>query len=460
MKKILALILALALCFSLVACGGEKADAGKTDAGKTDAGKTETNKTEGKPATNPADPDLEPIKIGILIPLSGGSATSGVTMKYVADMIVDEINNELGGIQNFGGRPIELVYGDTQSDATVSAAEFERLMEEGCVAYIGGYNSPISQSLAPQVIANDQIMIMVNAYANGAYLTPNDNVWHVSGVAANGEQTNVEFKNWQREKLGVKGEVYGYIYTASDYGRDAYDQLVATAEANGVKEIVGVPVESGVSDLSSVLMKLKERDDIEYLSCAIPMADAILFIRQCQQYDVTVPIFAGGSGFAWADILDQIGSSSDYLYTTGTHFFDAYRTSYDPELAYEYGMKCKEAIGWVPDENYACMWGDLWTLWDALERAEGLEVSDIKKALRETNITGEHKALLMTVHDSITLPESYTGPITGTVVYNQNPDYTSLWAMSKDGEYRLVYPEDMANPNYPVTYPVPSWSER
>jgi D-alanyl-D-alanine dipeptidase len=79
-------------------------------------------------------------------------------------------------------------------------------------------------------------------------------------------------------------------------------------------------------------------------------------------------------------------------------------------------MKCKDAIGWVPDENYACMWGDLWTLWDALERAKSLEVADIKTALRETNITGEHKALLMTVHDSITLPESFTSGITGTVV--------------------------------------------
>ena len=459
MKKILALILALVMCFSLVACGGEKDDAKTDDKAQTSQGTND--KKEDKPASNPANEDLEPIKIGILIPLSGGSATSGVTMKYVADLIADEINNELGGIQNFGGRPIELVYGDTQSDATVSAAEFERLMEEGCVAYIGGYNSPISQSLAPQVIANDQIMIMVNAFANGAFTTPNDNVWHVSGTAAVSEPFTAERTKWQRENLeGFDGSVYGYIYTASDYGRDAYENLVATKDASGVKEIVGVPVESGASDLSSVLMKLKERDDVQYLSCAIPMADAILFVRQCQQYDVTVPIFAGGSGFCWADILEQIGESSDYLFTTGTYFADWYRNTYDPELAQEYNKACKDAIGWLPDENYSCMWGDMWTLWDALERAESLEVADIKTALRETNITGEHKALLMTAHKSITLPESTTGQVTGTVIYNCNPDYIPLWAMSKDMEYRIVWPEEYANPDYPIVYPVPSWEDR
>lgn len=451
MKKILALILALVMCFSLVACGGEKAD-DKADAGKPDAGKTDAGKTDAS--------GEDTVKIGVLIPLSGAYATSGVTMTYVANLIRDTINDEYGGIKNLGGKKIELIYGDTQGDATVAAAEFERLMEEGCHLFLGGYNSGISQSLAPQVIANDQIMIMTNAFANGAYLEPNDNVYHVSGCSATAEQDGIDLKTWQRENLeGFTGKVYGYVYAANDYGKDAYDNLVKTAEASGVKEIVGVPVEAGATDLSAVLMKLKERDDVEYLSCALPMADSILFIRQCQQYDVTVPIFADGSGFVWADILDQIGPSSDYLFSGATYAADWYRNTWNPELSYEYNMKCKEAIGWLPDENYSCMWGDMWTVWDVLERTESLEVKDLKKALRETNITGEHMALLCVAQYSITLPESFTSP-SGVTVYNQNPERISLWIMAKDQEYRIVHPVEYANPDYPIKYPVPSWSER
>lgn len=446
-KKILALILALAMVLALAACGSSN---------------TPSSDNPGSSSGTPTGGDSsEPIKIGILIPLSGGSATSGTTMSYVADLIADYINNTLGGIQNLGGRKIELVYGDTQSDASTSANEFERLMEAGCCMFIGGYNSPISQSLAPQVIANDQIMIMTNAYADAAFTQKNDNIYHVSGATSTNSQNMIDMENWKRENLtGYTGKVYGYIYTASDYGRDAYDALVATKEANGVDEIVAVPVESGATDLSSVLMQLKSRDDIEYLSCAIPMSDAILFVRQCQQYDVTVPIFAGGSGFIWADVLDQMGESSDYLYSIGTHFADYYRNSWDPELAKSYNDACVEKLGWLPDENYACMWGDLWTAWDVLERTASLSVADLKQAFRETNITGEHMALLMTAHESITFPESYTDPVTGNVLYNQNPDQCIMWAMSKDGEYRIVWPEKWANPDYPVVYPVPSWSER
>lgn len=443
-KRIFALVLVLAVCLALLAgCGGPSSQ--------------ETQKPQsGEQAGN-----AETVKIGVLIPLSGGSATSGKTMSYVADMIVDKINNEFGGIKNLGGAKIELVYGDTQGDATAAASEFERLMEAGCHIFIGGYNSPISQSLAPQVISNNQVMIMTNAFANGAYTTPNDNIYHVSGCSAVSNAPASKRVAWQRENLpGFTGEIYGYVYTASDYGRDAYENLVAQMDASGVKEIVAVPVESGVSDLSATLMKLKQRDDVQYLSCALNMSDSILFIRQCQQYDVTVPIFANGSGFIWADILEQIGPSSDYLYSTGTYFADWYRNSWDPELAYSYNMACKDTLGWLPDENYSCMWGDMWTVWDALERTASLEVDDLKKALRETNISGDHMALLMTAHKTITLPESFTDDISGVTVYNQNPDYIPLWAMAKDMEYRIVWPAEYANPDYPVVYPVPSWNER
>lgn len=450
-KRTLALILALCMCFSLVACGA------KDDA----PAKEETPKTD---ATTPTEPsgDEETIKIGVLIPLSGGSATSGTTMSYVADMIVDKINNEYGGIQNLGGKKIELIYGDTQSDSTVAAAEFERLVEAGCHMFVGGYNSGVAQSLSPLVIANDQIMIMTNAFANASFTTPNqDNVWHVSACAACESDDVIAVEEWKREALdGYDGTVYGYVYAANDYGQDAYDQLVATKDERGVKEIVAVPIEAGATDMSAALMKLKERDDVQYLSCSLPMSDAILFVRQCQQYDVTVPIFAGGSGFVWADILDQIGESSDYLYSGGSYFADWYRNSWDPDLAYEYNLACKEKLGWLPDENYACMWGDMWTVWDVLERTKSLDREDLKVALRETNITGEHMALLMVAQKSITLPESFYDPITDVTVYNQNPERITLWGMAKDGEYRIVWPEEYANPEYPPVYPVPSWSER
>lgn len=54
--------------------------------------------------------DGEPILIGALYPMTGALADSGQNMKDGIDLAVEEIN-AAGGIS---GRPIQIVYGDTQ----------------------------------------------------------------------------------------------------------------------------------------------------------------------------------------------------------------------------------------------------------------------------------------------------------------------------------------------------------
>ncbi len=58
-------------------------------------------------------PKAEPIKIGAMFALSGPAANIGTPTKLVAEMAVAKINQD-GGIN---GRPMELVIGDTESDA-------------------------------------------------------------------------------------------------------------------------------------------------------------------------------------------------------------------------------------------------------------------------------------------------------------------------------------------------------
>ncbi len=300
------------------------------------------------------------------------------------------------------------------------------------------------------------------AFADTAYLTAQDVVYHAAGCSSLDADLGIERENWKKENLsGYKGgKVYAYVYAADDYGRAAYEAKVAAMEAEGVEEIVGIPIESGSTDLSAQLSKLKGRSDIEYVTCAAGMSDAILFLRQCKEYDITIPIFAGGAGFLVADFLDQVADAGDYVYSIATFCSDWGRVCWDPARAGELIAQCKADLGYEPDESYAYMWEGIWTIWDVLERTASLDKADLKAAFRETNITGNHMALLMSCHYSITFPESYTSTTTGKVLYNQNPGYIPIWLMAKDGKYHIVYPENLADPNYPVVYPIPSWSER
>ena len=105
MKKLLSLILALAMVLALVACGSKS---------------TEDPSTAGNGDTTDADP----IRIGFFAPVSAASAAAdGQSAEQSAKLAVKLIN-EAGGIN---GRKVELVNYDDGLDTAEAANILEKL---------------------------------------------------------------------------------------------------------------------------------------------------------------------------------------------------------------------------------------------------------------------------------------------------------------------------------------------
>lgn len=79
-------------------------------------------------------PCAEPIRIGAFFALSGPAAPIGTPTKLVAQMAVDQIN-KAGGI---GGRPLELVVADTESEPTKAVLAFKKFVSVDKVAAVIG----------------------------------------------------------------------------------------------------------------------------------------------------------------------------------------------------------------------------------------------------------------------------------------------------------------------------------
>jgi branched-chain amino acid transport system substrate-binding protein len=79
----------------------------------------------------------EPIKLGMLAPLSGSEAAFGPYMENGAELAIKEIN-AAGGVL---GRDLELVVEDDACDPSDAAAGANKLVTEGVVASVGGYCS-------------------------------------------------------------------------------------------------------------------------------------------------------------------------------------------------------------------------------------------------------------------------------------------------------------------------------
>ena len=100
-KRILALILALALAFSLVACGGDGNTAGNN-----------TGNNAGSDTDNNADSSAEDIVLGFIGSMTGDDEIYGYVSWGAIKMAVDRIN-EAGGV---AGRKVVLKLYDDRAD--------------------------------------------------------------------------------------------------------------------------------------------------------------------------------------------------------------------------------------------------------------------------------------------------------------------------------------------------------
>ena len=99
----------------------------------------------------------QPVKIGVIYPLSGNSASAGNYSKMAIEVGADVINNgnaELakimpiakgGGLSGLGGAKIQLIFADNQGTPAAGQNQALRLItEEKVAALIGAYQSGIT----------------------------------------------------------------------------------------------------------------------------------------------------------------------------------------------------------------------------------------------------------------------------------------------------------------------------
>jgi branched-chain amino acid transport system substrate-binding protein len=88
----------------------------------------------------------DPIKIGLIIPLTGGTSQFGATMGQAAKIAESEVNGA-GGVR---GRPIQIVIEDDQSNPEAAVRAAHKLIDVDRVVSIGGsYASAVTSAIAP-----------------------------------------------------------------------------------------------------------------------------------------------------------------------------------------------------------------------------------------------------------------------------------------------------------------------
>ncbi|HEY0824104.1 MAG TPA: ABC transporter substrate-binding protein, partial [Ramlibacter sp.] len=108
----------------------------------------------------------QPIRIGLIFPLTGGSADMGNSARIGAQVAVQEIN-QVGG---YLGRPLELVIRDDKADNDTGLKHAEELvLKEKVTATIGFCNTGVAMK-ALDVFQNNKHILIVTC-ATGTAIT-------------------------------------------------------------------------------------------------------------------------------------------------------------------------------------------------------------------------------------------------------------------------------------------------
>jgi branched-chain amino acid transport system substrate-binding protein len=254
----------------------------------------------------------EPIKIGHVAALSGGSAQSGEAITRGLTIAIDEINAK-GGL--LGGRKLELVQRDDESTPPKGLTAARELIAREKVAVIfGGIDSPVALAMVP--ILNREKVPHMAVWAAGTGITRNGaNPNYIFRVSAVDVLVDVKLLDYAAKKFGAKRA--GLILINNPWGESNEKGLHEAVKSMTGMEIAGVEkFENNDVDLVPQLTRLKDKgaDVLILVGNAAPGAQ-VMKARERLGWKVPVVSHWGISGGRFPELTGPTAGEAHFVQT-------------------------------------------------------------------------------------------------------------------------------------------------
>jgi len=359
MKKIIALVLALCMVFTLCACGGGGGEA--TDSGE------------------------KVVKIGVFEPSSGDSASGGkkeiLGMQY-ANALTPEIT--------VGGETykVELVYGDNGSSTDKAPSAASSLVSAGVSVVLGSYGSGVSMAGGPKF--EEAGIPAIGVTCTNPNVTAG-NSYYFRICFLDNFQADV-LANFAMDKFDAK-----VAYCLGESGNE-YDQgLIAffkqVFEAAG-GTVITDSFPNGNSDFNSYLNKAKT-EGADVIFTPVSIAYAVQILSQANSLGIEAP-FLGSDTLDDNMVLDAVKGTDLQLYVStfyqegGAPDFDAgikdYINTNSEALAANGGNDTISAVTAMGYDAY-------YVALEAMKKADSVNKSDLMNILPSVTYEGVSGAI-------------------------------------------------------------------
>ena len=328
-----------------------------------------------------------PVKIGVLFPLTGSSASAGQQGKTAVEIGLDVVNTphptvpELtfspsGGLPGLGGATIEAIYVDHRGDPAMAQSLTQRLITSDKVAaLLGSYQSSCSMTATAVAERYGVPFVVGNSVANNITERGYKFTFRVTPIGANFAATYMRFVA-AMQKAGKTIDSIAMVNENTDYGSQVGNSIEAAIKAAKVPLVTRIAYNANGADVSAQVLQLKAANPslVIFISYA---SDAILFMRTMKSLDYLPPmILSDDAGFADPAFIPAVGTISQ-----GVMSRSAWNLGPPGSLTARINAVFKAKAGHDMDDASARDMEATFVLADALNRAGSTDPAKLQAAL-------------------------------------------------------------------------------
>ncbi len=394
----------------------------------------------------------EEIRIGVILPLTGAAAGTGVELKNASELAAEIVNTSLkdlplplaasAGLPHLKNARIRLVFADHQGNPQLGASEAERLItQEHVVALTGCYFSAVTAT-ASQVAERHGIPFL-NSDSTSTTLTERGFKWFFRTTPADDlfVKNFFQFLKDVQAKKGVAVKKVALFNENTLWGSETTKLEDKLAKENGyaVAETVLYPAKS--TQLTSEVQRIAAAGADVVMQSSY-LGDAILAMRTYRDLGYTpTALLANDAGFNDTEFLKSVGKDGDDILSRETWALDL--AAHKPLIKKVNDLlQARYHVNFTG--NSARDFTGILTLADAIDRAGSTQPEAIRKALQQTNLPA----------DQLIMPwEGVRFDAKG-----QNELGSGIIVQVQHGKYVTVWPFKLASAD--VVWPMAPWSKR
>jgi len=391
----------------------------------------------------------QPVKIGVIYPLSGNSANAGNYSKMAIEVGADVINNgnaELakiiplakgGGLPGLKGAKIQLIFADNQGTPAAGQNQALRLIsEEKVAALIGAYQSGIT--VTASAIAERHGIPFLTAESVAANLTERGFKWffRTTPVAADFARAYSTFLKEQKA-AGQKVGSIAVVHENTEYGNSVASVIADQFAKDGLNVSQKINYSANSSDVQPQVLQLKEKnpDVVIFISYT---SDAILYAKTMKELNWKPAIMiADNAGFNDPSFVKSMAPMVEGLINRSA--YSGGKPGSVPAL-FNALYKAKTGGDDLDDVSVRGLQGFL-VMADAINRAGSTDPAKIRDALKATDLKADQMAA---GYDGVKFDDK-----------GQNILASSVVTQMRGGQYLSVFPKARATTD--VILPYKGW---